>query len=121
MNRFSPLSPLIATVAVVFALPNFARADLDSLLKQIELPPGFRISVYANGLENARSMALSPNGTLFVGTRSANNVYAVRDNDGDDRAETRYTILGPGKLPDGSLLVSDDQVGAIYRITYGEV
>ncbi len=45
-------------------------------LDKIKLPPGFRISVYAR-VPNARSMALSPGGTLFVGTRKE-EVYAVK-------------------------------------------
>ncbi|HJY75348.1 MAG TPA: L-sorbosone dehydrogenase, partial [Burkholderiales bacterium] len=40
------------------------------------MPPGFRISVYASGLEQARALALGERGTLFVGT-SAGTVYAV--------------------------------------------
>ena len=32
---------------------------------------------------NARSLCLSPGGTLFVGTRSEGSVYALRDTDGD--------------------------------------
>ncbi len=42
----------------------------------LRLPPGFRISVFAK-VPNARSMALSPAGTLYVGSRSAGRVYAI--------------------------------------------
>lgn len=42
----------------------------------IQLPPGFRIETYAAGVENARAMALGPNGTLFVGSW-AGKVHAV--------------------------------------------
>ena len=45
-------------------------------IEDIRLPPGFRISVYASGLEQARSLALGERGTLFVGTHSG-TVYAV--------------------------------------------
>ena len=34
---------------------------------EISLPPGFKIGVYASDIPNARSMVLSPDGTLFVG------------------------------------------------------
>ena len=37
-------------------------------LDKIKLPPGFSISVYAE-VEGARSMVMSPSGTLFVGTQ----------------------------------------------------
>ena len=45
-------------------------------LEKIKLPPGFRIGLYAR-VPHARSMALAPGGTLFVGTREE-EVYAVR-------------------------------------------
>ncbi len=46
---------------------------------EIKLPPGFRLSVYTDQTPNARGMCLSPSGTLFVGSRNAGAVYAVRD------------------------------------------
>src|SRR5678816_1121968 len=47
-------------------------------LEQVKLPPGFEISLYARA-PGARSLALSPGGTLFVGTRDeGGNVYAIR-------------------------------------------
>ena len=58
----------------------------------IKLPPGFNISIYADNVPGARSMALSPNGILFVGTRSEGNVYAIVDTDKDNNADKIYTI-----------------------------
>jgi glucose/arabinose dehydrogenase len=46
-------------------------------LQKIKLPPGFSISVHAENVPNARQMALGSKGTLFVGSRTAGNVYAV--------------------------------------------
>lgn len=46
---------------------------------QIKLPPRFGIEVFQNNLPGARSMALSPSGTLFVGTMEEGKVYAVKD------------------------------------------
>ena len=49
-------------------------------LDKIKLPPGFKIEVYAE-VKNARSMAMSPSGVLYVGNRNDDNVYAVKDTD----------------------------------------
>jgi glucose/arabinose dehydrogenase len=68
---------------------------------QIKLPPGFKISVYANNVPNARSMSLSPNGTLFVGTRKAGRVYAVLDRDNDTQADEVITIARRLNFPNG--------------------
>ena len=56
-------------------------------LHQIKLPTGFEIGIYASRVPNARSMALSPNGTLFVGTLTAGNVYAIVDRNQDGRVD----------------------------------
>ena len=94
-------------------------------LDRISLPPGFSIDIYAEGLSNPRSMALSPNGTLFVGTREApqniarggsagaGQVYAVLDRDNDQKADEVITIDTGLNAPngvafrDGSLYVAE--------------
>jgi len=67
----------------------------------ISLPPGFKIEIYATGLDNARSMARGERGTLFVGTRTAGKVYAVRDRDGDFKADEIITIAQGMHMPNG--------------------
>ncbi|MEM7345987.1 MAG: sorbosone dehydrogenase family protein [Chloroflexota bacterium] len=80
---------------------------------EIILPPGFKIEPYASGLPNARSMALSPNGTLFVGTRTEGALYAVIDEDQDQRADQVVTLQRGMRAPngvavrDGSLYVAE--------------
>jgi len=82
-------------------------------LDQISLPPGFSIAVYASGVKNAREMARSPSGVLYVGSRTAGNVYAVVDEDGDFRADRVVTIASGLEMPngvafrDGSLYVAE--------------
>jgi len=82
-------------------------------LNQIKLPPGFEISIYASNVPNARSMTLSPNGTLFVGTRNAGNVYAILDRDKDNVADEVITLTRGLNMPngvafrDGSLYVAE--------------
>jgi len=70
-------------------------------LDKIKLPQGFSIAVYADNVPNARAMALSPNGTLFVGTRTEGNVYAVLDNDRDGKADEVITIASGLNMPNG--------------------
>ncbi len=71
-----------------FVLPFFAALLMESVfadvqLDLIELPPGFSIEVYAEGVENARQMALGDDGTLFAGSRKAGKLWAITDADGD--------------------------------------
>ena len=64
---------LCATVASQGRSPAQDRLAVDA----VHLPPGFHIGVYAGDLPGARSMTLSPGGTLFVGTRDEGVVYAI--------------------------------------------
>jgi glucose/arabinose dehydrogenase len=83
-------------------------SELQDTLKKIKLPPGFKIEVYASGIPEARQMAWGANGTLFVGSFLATNVYAVT---GEDGKKTVKTILKGLTMPtgiafkDGSLYV----------------
>ena len=85
----------------------------DSRLAQIELPSGFQIHVYAEGLTGARSLSMSTGGTLFVGTQNEGSVYAAVDADGDSFAETVHVVDRGLQSPngvafrDGSLYVAE--------------
>lgn len=70
-------------------------------LERLNLPKGFKIEVYAEGIDGARSMAMGDNGTLFVGTRNENKVYALRDEDGDFRAEKVFEVDTDLEQPNG--------------------
>ena len=96
--------------AVPDAVPT---AVLEPPAADISLPPGFHIGIYAGNVPNARSMALSPNGTLFVGTRQGGTVYAVVDTNQDYQADEVIPIQQGLKAPngvafrDGSLYVAE--------------
>lgn len=69
-------------------------------LDRIKLPEGFKITVFAE-VNNARSLALGADGTLFVGNRGGDKVYAVRDEDGDFAADQVYTLISGLDMPNG--------------------
>ncbi|MFL6825854.1 MAG: PQQ-dependent sugar dehydrogenase [Bradyrhizobium sp.] len=85
-----PGSPLIgrpagneaaAKLAPVAPPPIPAAADKLPLAK-LKVPAGFNIEVYASGMANARSLAVSDKGTVFVGSRLVDKVYAIVNKDG---------------------------------------
>jgi len=84
---------------LTISLPACGSRDLP--LEKIKLPPGFRISIYADDVPGARSMTLSPNGTLFVGTRAEGKVYAVLDRMHRNRADEVITIASGLNMPNG--------------------
>jgi glucose/arabinose dehydrogenase len=85
-----PGSPLIgrpdnnaaaAKLAPVVPPPIATAADKLPTAK-LKLPPGFNIEVYAAGMTNARSLREGDKGTVFVGTRLIDKVYAIANKDG---------------------------------------
>jgi len=92
-------------------------SNSDLPLETIQLPQGFAIEIYAEEVKNARSMCLSPNGTLFVGSRSKGNVYALQDTDGDYKADKQYLVAKGLKLPNGVAFRDGDlYVAEVSRI-----
>lgn len=73
----------------------------DPQLSKLKLPEGFNIGFFARDVDNARSMALGANGTVFVGNRKGKNVYALVDADKDGVAEKKYTIAKGMNTPNG--------------------
>ena len=70
-------------------------------LERLNMPDGFKISIYAEGIENARSMAMGDNGTLFVGNRRGKRVYALQDTDGDFKADNIIVLDTTFQVPNG--------------------
>ena len=88
----------------------------DLPIDQIKLPKGFEISIYAE-VPNARSLAVSPGGTLFVGNRSGDKVYAVVDTNKDNVADKIYIIDSDLKMPNGVAFKDGDlYVAEVSRI-----
>lgn len=73
----------------------------DPRLSDIRLPPGFSISIFADSVTNARSLALGARGTVFVGNRSGDKVWALVDADKDGVAEQRFVIAKGLNTPNG--------------------
>ncbi len=68
-------------------------------------------------MEDARSLALGRRGTLFVGSRSAGNVYALVDTDGDHSIEKKYIIASGLIMPNGVAFLGESlYVAEISRI-----
>ena len=103
--KSNPFIRLVSSVSLILILmiPWQVGAGLNTnqLLKKVTLPPGFKIKLYAEKVPNARSMTLSPSGTVFVGTRKKGNVYAVMDKDQDQKADEVLTIAAGLNMPNG--------------------
>lgn len=61
-------------------------------LTALRVPRGYRISMWAEELGNARMLAAAPDGTVYVTRRAQGDVLMLKDADRDGRAELRRTV-----------------------------
>lgn len=105
-------------LAFLFALLPLSAyaADQERILDAIELPPGFEIQVFGE-VPNARSLAQAPDGTVFIGNRSGDKVWALRDNDDDGVADQRLVLAEGLDTPNGVAFHNGDlYIAEISRI-----
>ena len=123
------LSTFIAMVIIIIlasckgngnnTIQQYEEPKSDLPVSLLNLPDGFKIEVYADGLDGARSMAMGTDGTLFVGTRNEKTVYVVQDLDKDYRADHIRVLDSTLEVPNGlafrngSLYVAE--VGRLLR------
>ena len=103
----SPLAPI--------AQPPAPKAPGEIPVDKIKVPAGFKVELWASGINNARAMTWGDKGTLFVSSRVAGNVYAVVDKSGKREVKTIAKGLNlPNGVAfrDGTLYVAE-----IHRIT----
>src|SRR5712672_1309329 len=81
-----------------FAPHLTGRPAKDLPVSKLKVPAGFKVEVWAEGVPEARSLALGDKGTVFVSNRLAKNVYAVADRNGKREVKT---ILKGLNAPNG--------------------
>ncbi len=98
-NSTHPFAPLLT-----------GRAASELAVSSLKVPPGFKVEVWADGVLEARQMALGSRGTVFVGNRNLSDVYAVRDVNG--QREVKKLLKGLNSpngvaFKDGTLYVAE--------------
>jgi glucose/arabinose dehydrogenase len=88
----APQNPAAQRLAPVAPPPIPTAAD-KLPLAQLKAPKDFKIELYASGMTNARSLRIGDKGTVFVGSRLTDKVYAVTNKDGKREVKTLLTGL----------------------------
>jgi glucose/arabinose dehydrogenase len=102
------------------APPPLAAAPDKLPVGKLKVPTGFNIEVYAAGMANARSLALGDKGTVFVGSRLLDKVYAIINKDG--KREVKVIASGLYRpngvaFKDGTLYIAElSKVSKIEKI-----
>lgn len=103
---------LCCVAPVAWAAPAPAQ-----LAARLQVPPGFKVTLFADGATHAREMAWGEHGTLFVGSTGAGKVYALRDDDHDGRADSVRVVANGLHNPLGVAF----RKGALYVSAVGRI
>ncbi len=79
-------------------------------IEKLKAPKGFKIELYAAGVGNARTIRQGDKGTVFVGSRLLDKVYAIVEKDGKREVKTIYSgLYRPHGLAfkDGTLYIAE--------------
>lgn len=79
--------------------------------RSITLPTGFRLSIFAEGLDDPRMLAIGPDGQLYVAERGAGRILRLPDIDRDGAAD-QVEIAASGLNSPSSLAFYQD--GSLY-------
>lgn len=81
----------------------------------LELPGGFRISIFAKNLVNPRVMHFAPDGRMLVSVPSQGKIIALSDKDTDGIAEKKEIVLSGLNRPHGiESLSREEKPDALY-------
>jgi len=88
----------------------------DQRIGELQLPDGFDIRKFAEGLINPRMLAVADDGTVYVTRRSVGDVVMLRDEDGDGTADVQQTVAS---RPNMHGIAIDEQ--RMYLVTIQDV
>lgn len=100
-DRFIVNTPLRS----LFITKEITGSTLD---QRISLAEGFSLSIYANGLDNARVLRFTPSGDLLVSTPRTGQVWLVKkDQNGDGQADGQRVLVEQLNRPHGIELLDE--------------
>jgi glucose/arabinose dehydrogenase len=116
-ERYTVNAPLRALLGLA------ASVEATRFEQRVRVPDGFEISIFAEGIRNARFMRFTPTGDLLVSSPRTESVQLVeRDADGDGRADAVRTLLGGLYRPHGLDFLGDwlyiGQGDGVVRVRY---
>lgn len=98
-SPFRARGALCVALLLAACIPSRS-ADPSRIVEKIELPPGFRISVFGQ-MPAPREIAVDPgSGLVFVGSRRG-HIYSMLDSDGDGKADQVHERASGLNVPNG--------------------
>jgi len=122
-----PGSPLIGRPSTEGAMklapvpPPPIPTSADKLpVTKLKLPPGFKLELYAAGVDNARTLRQGDKGTIFVSSRLKDKIHAIVEKDG--KREVKVLVSGLYRpngivMHNGTLYIAElSQVSKIDKV-----
>ncbi|MGB3557912.1 MAG: sorbosone dehydrogenase family protein [Geitlerinemataceae cyanobacterium] len=130
-----PLSPTPIRIPLETLPPPFATESASQPPQVVpipasgvlQVPPGFTVNVFAEGLDNPRWLALTPTGEVLVTETRENRIRLLKDTDGDGVADVNRTFADASNglnIPFGMAFVGEyfyvGNTAEVRRFPYGE-
>lgn len=108
----------VIAILLLFLISPAEAQEPSEIVKEINLPEGFIIEVFARDIDNARSLAKSDNEVIFVGNRKGGKVYALVDSDKNGVADETHILAKELNQPNGVAFKDGDlYIAEIHRVT----
>jgi len=85
------------------------RSATPERIAQLQVPEGFTLTTFAEGLGSVRMMAQAEDGTIYVTRRGEGDVLALRDEDGDGKADAPI-VAAAGLTTVHGIIIQGDQI-----------
>ena len=86
---------------VLLIIIIFTNQLLSNQLDKLNLPEGFKISIFADELDSPRQITETTEGFIIVGSKNGDSIFAVYDEDNDGVAEKKIPIASGLMNPTG--------------------
>ena len=120
MRRLKPSTLIAIAIVAILVLAailifsfasrnlNLAAFTSDASIADVDLPSGFQMDVYYEGLDDPRFIAFSPNGDLMVAERGTGRILKLTDSDLDGNADKRQVFRAELDRPHSLTLFEGD-------------
>ena len=77
-------------------------------INKLQLPEGFQVSIYAEGIESPRQITETEDGHVIVGSKNGKSIYALNDINKDGVSEEKVLIANGLQNPTGVTFYEQD-------------
>ena len=88
-------------IGLLFGFILNINSSTSDLVDKLNIPSGFKISIFADELESPRQITETKSGFIIVGSKNGDKIFALFDGDRDGYAEIKMTVVSGLQNPTG--------------------